>query len=250
MILGTRKKEEEKQSKRKSSNEHGKTLSSSHYNCVLNWDLERFWFTLIVSWIECLALVLNVLAENLDALKCGGWGVFIALTTKVGVGDDCCRMAHRTVRCATGHCPVRQPRHPTVRVWLLELWLVGPPDSLVVHRTVTVQCPVRLLAPALTSARAVALFTFTIHFCRRPLAQIVVTPLAHRTVRWIIAEWLPEFPKLSSSEWIHPGAPDIVRWHTGQSGAPDQGRLRLSFALFIWTLSWTFYWFVLNLWHL
>jgi hypothetical protein len=30
-----------------------------------------------------------------------------------------------------------------------------------------------------------------------------------------------------------PGAPDIVRWHTGQSGAPDQGSLRLSFALFI-----------------
>jgi hypothetical protein len=28
-----------------------------------------------------------------------------------------------------------------------------------------------------------------------------------------------------------PGAPDIVRWHTGQSGAPDQGTLRLSFAL-------------------
>jgi hypothetical protein len=25
-------------------------------------------------------------------------------------------MAHWTVRCATGHCPVRQPRHPTIRV--------------------------------------------------------------------------------------------------------------------------------------
>jgi hypothetical protein len=30
-----------------------------------------------------------------------------------------------------------------------------------------------------------------------------------------------------------PAAPDTVRWHTGQSGAPDQGTLRLSFALFI-----------------
>jgi hypothetical protein len=30
-----------------------------------------------------------------------------------------------------------------------------------------------------------------------------------------------------------PGAPDTVRWHTGQSGAPDQGTLRLSFALFV-----------------
>jgi hypothetical protein len=63
-----------------------------------------------------LALVLNVKYENLDALKCGGWGVFIAPTTKVAIGEAVCRWAHRTVRCATGHCPVCQPRHPTVRV--------------------------------------------------------------------------------------------------------------------------------------
>jgi hypothetical protein len=46
--------------------------------------------------------------KNLDALKCGGWGVFIAPTTKVAVGEAVYR------RCATGHCPVRQPHHPTV----------------------------------------------------------------------------------------------------------------------------------------
>jgi hypothetical protein len=36
-------------------------------------------------------------------------------------------MAHWTVRCATGHCPVRQPRHPTIRVRSLELvfWATG-----------------------------------------------------------------------------------------------------------------------------
>jgi hypothetical protein len=28
-----------------------------------------------------------------------------------------------------------------------------------------------------------------------------------------------------------PGAPNTVRWHTGQSGAPDQGTLRLTLAL-------------------
>ena len=43
-------------------------------------------------------------------------GVFIAPTTKMAVGEGFYRMAHWTVRCATGHCPVRQPRHPTVRV--------------------------------------------------------------------------------------------------------------------------------------
>jgi hypothetical protein len=30
-----------------------------------------------------------------------------------------------------------------------------------------------------------------------------------------------------------PGAPDTVRWHTGQSGAPDQGAFGLSFAPFV-----------------
>jgi hypothetical protein len=56
--------------------------------------------------VKSRALVLNVLAENLDAMKCGGWGVFIAPTTKVAVGELCCRQAHRTVRC-TSH--VTQP---------------------------------------------------------------------------------------------------------------------------------------------
>jgi hypothetical protein len=30
-----------------------------------------------------------------------------------------------------------------------------------------------------------------------------------------------------------PSAPDTVRWHTGQSGAPYQGTLRLSLALLV-----------------
>jgi hypothetical protein len=56
--------------------------------------------------------------------------------------------------------PVRQPRHPTIGVRLLELLIAGSPDSSVVHRIGTVHSPVRLLAPALTSARAIrALFT-------------------------------------------------------------------------------------------
>jgi hypothetical protein len=92
-------------------------------------------------------------------------GVFIAPTTKVAVGELCCRRAHRIVRCATGHCPVRQPRHPTVRVRPLELLTCGPPDSLVDRSCSLSGAP---SAPALTFARAVALFT--VDFCRRPLA--------------------------------------------------------------------------------
>jgi hypothetical protein len=51
--------------------------------------------------VKSRALVLNALAENLDALKCGGWGVFIAPPTKMAVGEAVCRWAHRTVWCAS-----------------------------------------------------------------------------------------------------------------------------------------------------
>jgi hypothetical protein len=47
-----------------------------------------------------------------------------------------------------------------------------------------------------------------------------------------------------------PSAPDTVRWHTGQSGVPDQGALRLSLAHFVEPFSWSFYWLIVNLWHL
>jgi hypothetical protein len=140
--------------------------------------------------LNALALVFNVLAEYLDALKCWWLGVFIAPTTKVVVGEGCCRRAHRTVRCATGHCPVRQPRHPTVGVRPLELLTTGPPDSPMVHRTGPVYCPVRLLAPALTSVRAVALFIVhsrllqtTVGAVSRCSAGTPDSPVLHRTVR-------------------------------------------------------------------
>jgi hypothetical protein len=60
--------------------------------------------------------------ENLDAIECGVVGVFIAPTTKSGRWKAA--VAWRTgqsgappdtIRCATGHCPVRQPRQPVVR---------------------------------------------------------------------------------------------------------------------------------------
>jgi hypothetical protein len=45
--------------------------------------------------------------------------VFIATNHLVAVGEDFCWWSHRTVRYATRHCPVRQPRHPTVRVLMV-----------------------------------------------------------------------------------------------------------------------------------
>jgi hypothetical protein len=40
---------------------------------------------------------------------------------------------------------------------------------------------------------------------------------------------LSEFPEGEEFSLECPGAPDTVRWHTGQSGAPDQGVFGLSF---------------------
>jgi hypothetical protein len=124
-----------------------------------------------------------LMAENMDALKCGGWGVFIAPTTKLTVGEGFCRMAHRTVRCATGHSPVHQPRHQVVGFRSLELLTTGPPDS---HYSLS-GAP---SAPALTSARAVAHCSVLLLLCRRLLALYSRysagtpdSPMLHRIVR-------------------------------------------------------------------
>jgi hypothetical protein len=108
-------------------------------------------------------------AGNLDALNSGGWGVLIAPTTKTAVGEGCCRWAHWTVRCATGHCPVRQPRHPTVRV--LTVSNVAALTSWG-HRTVrcrtgqshfTVRCAFWRYSDSTRTVRA--LFTLSVNRC-------------------------------------------------------------------------------------
>jgi hypothetical protein len=91
--------------------------------------------------VKSRALVLNAMAENLDALKCGGWGIY-SPTHQNGHWGGCLSMG-------APDSPVRQPHHPTVRVRPLKLCQPRPQNSPVVHRTVTVHCPVRLLAPAL-----------------------------------------------------------------------------------------------------
>jgi hypothetical protein len=61
------------------------------------------------------------------------------------------------------------------------------------------------------------------------------TPLGHRTLSGgtpdspVNYSGAPlRFPEGEEFSLECPGAPDTVRWHTGQSGAPDQGNLRLS----------------------
>jgi hypothetical protein len=100
-------------------------------------------------------------------------GVFIAPTTKPIVGEAVCRWAHRTVRCATGHCPLRQPCHPTVRV--LTVSTVGALTSWCTRQSGA--APDRHCS--LSGAPSGADFTLcelSAHCsrCRRPLESIVV----------------------------------------------------------------------------
>jgi hypothetical protein len=83
--------EEEKRSKNKSSKNTSKNSLPSHYLLGVEMGLREalILFDLCLVLIA-LALVLNVKSQNLDALKCGGWGVFIAPTTKVAFGEAVC----------------------------------------------------------------------------------------------------------------------------------------------------------------
>jgi hypothetical protein len=58
-----------------------------------------------------------------------------------------------------------------------------------------------------------------------------------------------DFPEGDEFELKSSGAPDTVRWHTGQSGAPDQRSLRLLLCSFVEPNTWSFYWLSVNLWH-
>jgi hypothetical protein len=127
----------------------------------------------------------------LDAWSGGDWGVIIALNHHIAVGEAVCRWAHLTVRCATGHCPVRQPRHPTVRV--LKILTVEALTSCRTGQSGT--APDRYyslsgapLTPPLTSAHTVhALLTLL----QTTIVLLAVAPLGapdspvvHRTARW------------------------------------------------------------------
>jgi hypothetical protein len=128
--------------------------------------------------------------NNLDAWSGGGWGVFIALNHHIAVGEAVCRWANRTVRCATEHCLVRQPRDPTIRV--LTVSTIGALTSC--HTGQYGAAPDRScslsgapLTPALTSTRTVhVLFTLlqttVVLVAVAPLGA-PVSPVAHRTVR-------------------------------------------------------------------
>jgi hypothetical protein len=100
--------------------------------------------------------------------------VFIATNQIVAVGEGCLRWAHRTVRCATGQCPVC--RHVTLS---LGLGAGGPFNGLSLCGTGQSGAPLTNCSD-FCRVYCSALFTVRVDRC----AQMTVAPLAHRTVRW------------------------------------------------------------------
>jgi hypothetical protein len=149
--------------------------------------------------------------ECLDSLSGGGWGVFIALNHQTTVGVAASMGAPDTVRCASHVTQLLGSR--AVDRW--RLCLLVAPDSPVPHRTGTVQCPMSLWRAALTLRALFFTVALIFSFCRRPLREVAVAPLSHRTVRWIIAERAMRNPRIASLRLYGPSAPDTVRWHTG-----------------------------------
>jgi hypothetical protein len=182
----------------------------------------------------------------------GGWGIYSPNHQKSPLGGC---LSH-----GAPDSPVRQPRQPAIGFWPLELWLVGPLSCPVVHRTSPVDCPVcllRVLCPLRAQARIKCVAVDRCVRSSRCSAGTPDSPVWHRTLSGAspdspvnYSRAVSHFPEGSEFSVKFPGAPDTVRWHTGQSGAPDQGAFGMSLALFIWTHLWSFYWLVVNLWHL
>jgi hypothetical protein len=160
-------------------------------------------------------------AGNLDAWSGGGWGVFIAPTTKPTVGEAVCRWAHRTVRCATRHCSVRQPCHPTVRV--LTVSTVGALTSWGTGQSSAAPDNYYSVSGALWLCRALLR---TVAHCsvwqwllKSTIALGAIAPLGAPDSPVNYSGAAPEKPE--GEEFSLYGPRGI-----GQSGAPDQGSLR------------------------
>jgi hypothetical protein len=106
---------------------------------------------------------------------------------------------------------------------------VGPLSCPVAHRTGPINCLVcllRMLCPLRAQARIKCV---AVDRCVRSSRCSAGTP--DSPVNYSGAT--SHFPEGEEFSVEFPGAPDTVRWHTGQSGAPDQGAFGLFLALFI-----------------
>jgi hypothetical protein len=159
----------------------------------------------------------------LDSKCCGGWGVFIAPTTLVAVGEaagDGSPVRHWTY---IVQCPVC--RHVTQSLGFGAESTVGALSSCDTGQSgATPDSPVPYNFTALTSA---AVLCCTVH-----PSESTVGP-REPLLRWFTGQSggtpdslvnysgaRPEIFESGSFELVRPGAPDTVQWHTGLSGAP------------------------------
>jgi hypothetical protein len=125
-----------------------------------------------------------------------------------------CRVVHRTVRCATRQELFSVRCRLLSKIGATDRWrfgAVGAPD--------TVRCTPD--GPVPPSDRWLG------HASRADCAadRWRGRPLAHRTVRWILAVRRRRIPESGQLTRRQPGAPDTVRCTTGQSGAPRLRRV-------------------------
>jgi hypothetical protein len=238
----------------KSSKEH--EISLSHKSLRV-WDEFGTWrgfdlLNCVLEWMHYLLYWMWSL-KNLDAKCCGGWGVFIAPNHQgsrweaAGDGRTGQSGAPPDRHCSLSGAP---PRHPTVRDrsgvdrWSFVLlwhwtvwWRTGQSGAPLTH----------------CSVFCAALFICQSQPLRANSRCSIGTPdslVAHWTVRLIIAEHTFIFSRVSCWHLYGPSAPDTIRWHTRQSGAPTHSTLKFFAPFQIESLTWFFYWFELNLMHL
>jgi hypothetical protein len=187
---------------------------------------------------------------GLPHLDVAGWGGIYShqpncsrWRSRLAMGAPDSQVRHRTVSGVP-------PRHPPVRAWSWST--VG---GFVLMRHQTVRCHNGQSGAPLTFCSDIWIALFTLQ--SRPLradsrcsAGAPDSSVAHRTVRWIIAELRLWNPKLRSLRWF------TLVHRTLSGGTPDspvrqtRAHFGFLFAPFFWSLTCSFDWFVLNLWHM
>jgi hypothetical protein len=201
--------------------------------------------------LNAIALVSSWKLENLDAIEWwGGWGIYspnhqtshlveaavVWRTGQSGAPPD-------TVRCAS-----HVTRSLGFDRWSSDKWGLLAVRWCTRQVLLTVRCACCACSNLCARRRTLNALQSTVG------AEVAVAPLAHRTVRCATGHCpvhTPDgpvnysgatsiFPKVASSassslvhRTLSGGAPNTVRWHTRQSGAPDQGAFGLSLVHFV-----------------
>jgi hypothetical protein len=148
----------------------------------------------------------------------------------------CPGLAHRTVRCATGQCPVHQGLQLRT-AHLREFWRplrYNSPNCPVAHRTVRCASGATATSRQRSSVEGIK--------CATVRARVIAEPDGAPDTEQYLSGAPPDFPVAQKTEaptvgiqWPGDltGAPDSVRWRTGLSGAPCDSSLHQTASLVV-----------------